>query len=156
MSITSTLFFQIVVLFIVAGIATKFIWPPLMKAIEDRQAKIAAGLAAAERGDESLKVAQVKIGKLEAEARERAAEIVAQTEKRAQSIVDDARVAARAEGERLIKAAHDEILQETERARQSLRDQVAMLAVAGAEQILRSEIDAGKHAALLTQLKSQL
>ncbi len=156
MSITSTLFLQIVVLFIVAGIATKYIWPPLMKTIEDRQAKIAAGLAAAERGDQSLREAQSRIAKLEAEARERAAEIVAQTEKRAQSIVDDARVAARAEGERLIKAAHDEIAQEIERARQALRDQVATLAVAGAEQILRSEIDAGKHAALLMQLKSQL
>ncbi|CAN5116651.1 F0F1 ATP synthase subunit B [soil metagenome] len=156
MSITSTLFLQIVVFLILGGITMKFVWPPLIKAIEDRQAKIAAGLAAADRGDQSLKDAQIKIAALETEARARAAEIVSQTEKRATAIVDEARVAARAEGERLMKAAHDEIQQEMNRARETLRDQVATLAVAGAEQILRSEIDAGKHQALLAQLKSQL
>jgi F-type H+-transporting ATPase subunit b len=156
MSITSTLFLQIVVFLILGAITMKYVWPPLMKAIEDRQDKIAAGLAAADKGDQSLKEAQVKIAALETEARSRAAEIVSATEKRAQGLIEEARHAAKAEGDRMIKQAHDEIEQESNRARQTLREQVAALAVAGAEQILKVEIDASKHQALLSQLKSQL
>lgn len=156
MSINATLFLQCLVFFVLAGITMKFIWPPLIKAIEERQKKIADGLAAADRGSESLKIAETKIKQLEAEARARAAEIVAQTEKRAESLIDEAKAQAKAEGERLFAAAKAEIEQEAHRAKAALRDQVAVLAVAGAEQILRKEIDAAKHSDLLTQLRSQL
>jgi F-type H+-transporting ATPase subunit b len=156
MSINLTLIFQMAVFFILALITMKFIWPPLIKAIEERQKKIADGLAAADRGSESLKIAETKIKQLEAEARTRAAEIVAQTEKRAQSLIDEAKAQAKAEGERLFAAAKAEIEQEAQRAKAVLRDQVASLAVAGAEQILRKEVDTAKHADLLTQLRGQL
>ena len=156
MSINLTLIFQMAVFFILALITMKFIWPPLIKAIEERQKKIADGLAAADRGSESLKVAEAKIKQLEADARTRATEIVAQTEKRAQALIDEAKVQAKTEGERLFASAKAEIEQETQRAKAALRDQVAGLAVAGAEQILRKEVDAAKHADLLTQLRGQL
>lgn len=156
MSVNLTLFFQTAVFFILGWISMKFIWPPLYKALEERQQKIADGLAAADKGAASLKDAEVRIAKIEAAARTSAAEIVAMTEKRAQALIEDAKAQARIEGERLVVAAKAEIEQEANRAKASLRDQVASLAVAGAEQILKKEINAQVHADLLTQLKSQL
>ncbi|HEU4622843.1 MAG TPA: F0F1 ATP synthase subunit B [Burkholderiaceae bacterium] len=156
MSVNLTLFFQTAVLFILGWITMTFIWPPLIRAIEDRQRKIAEGLAAADKGSQSLKEAEKRIAKLDAEARQRAADIVAQTEKRAQKLIDEAKAQAKAEGDRLLAGAKAEIEQEAQRARAALRDQVAALAVAGAESILKREIDAAKHADLLGQLKAQL
>jgi len=156
MNINATLFVQLVVFFIGAWVTMKFIWPPLIKALEERQKKIADGLAAAERGSKSLDDAQRKIAQLEAEARAKAQAIVAETEKRAAAIVEEARVQAKAEGERLVAAARQEAEQEVQRAKGVLRDQVATLAVAGAEQILRREVNAQVHADLLSQLKGRL
>jgi F-type H+-transporting ATPase subunit b len=156
MSINATLFLQCVVFLALAWITMKFIWPPLIKAIEDRQKKIADGLAAADLGNESLKAAEVKIKQLEAEARHRAADIVAQTEKRAQALIEEAKAQAKAEGDRLVLAAKAEIEQEVHRAKSALREQVAHLAVTGAEQILRKQVDASEHAELLARLRTQL
>jgi F-type H+-transporting ATPase subunit b len=156
MNINATLFVQLLVFFIGALVTMKFIWPPLIRALDERQKKIADGLAAADRGNRSLEEARRKTAQLEAEARARAQAIVAETEKRAAAIVDEAKAQARAEGERLIAAARQEAEQEMQRAKSALRDQVAALAVAGAEQILRREVNAQVHADLLAQLKGRL
>jgi F-type H+-transporting ATPase subunit b len=156
MNINATLFVQLVVFFVGAWVTMKFIWPPLIRALEERQKKIADGLAAAERGSKSLDDAQKKIAQLEAEARARAQALVAETEKRAAAIVEEAKAQAKTEGDRLVAAARQEAEQEMVRAKGLLRDQVAALAVAGAEQILRREVNPQVHADLLAQLKGRL
>lgn len=156
MNINATLFVQLVVFLIGALITMKYIWPPLIRSLDDRRKKIADGLKAAEAGNQSLVDAQRKIAQLEADARARAQAIVAETEKRAQALVDDAKAQAKAEGDRMIAAARQEAEQEMQRAKGVLRDQVAALAVAGAEQILRREVNPQVHADLLAQLKGRL
>lgn len=156
MNINATLFVQMVVFFVGAWVTMKFIWPPLIKALDERRRKIADGLAAADRGNRSLDDAQKKIAQLDAEARSQAQALIADAEKRAQSIVEAAKGEARIEGDRLIVAAKAEADQEVVRAKESLRDQVAVLAVAGAEQILRREVNPQVHAELLAQLKAKL
>ena len=156
MNINAALFLQMVVFFIGAWVTMKFIWPPLIRSLDERRKKIADGLKAAEAGNQSLADAQRRIAQLEADARTRAQAIVAETEKRAQGLVDEAKAQAKAEGDRLIAAAKQEAEQEMQRAKTALRDQVAALAVAGAEQILRREVNPQVHADLLAQLKGRL
>jgi F-type H+-transporting ATPase subunit b len=156
MNINSTLFLQLLVFLIGALVTMKYIWPPLVGALDERRRKIADGLKAAEAGNQSLADAQRKIAQIEAEARARAQAIVAETEKRAQALVDEAKGQAKAEGDRLVAAARQEAEQEMQRAKTALRDQVAALAVAGAEQILRREVNPQVHADLLAQLKGRL
>ena len=142
------------VLFIIFTI--KFVWPPLLRAIEARQKQIADGLAAAEQGKKSLELSARQAEEAIKEARGRSAEIVTQAEKRAAQVVDEARTTAKAEGDREKAAAKADIQQEVSRAREQLREQVAALAVAGAEKILRREVDAKAHADLLDGIKKQL
>ena len=134
----------------------KFIWPPLMRAIETRQKHIADGLAAGEEGRRSLEVSGRQAAEEITKARLRAAEIVTQAEKRAVQMIEEAKTAARDEGAREKTAAHAEIEQEVSRARETLRSQVAALAVAGAEKILRREVDAKTHADLLRAVETEL
>lgn len=136
--------------------AVKFVWPPLLRAIETRQKTIADGLAEAERGRSSLADAQKQTETLLKEARSRAQEIVTAAEKAATQRIEDSKVQAKSEGERLVAAAHASIQQEVQSAKQQLREQVAQLAVSGAEKILRREVDARAHADMLNQLKAQL
>ncbi len=145
MNVNSALFLQLVVFLIGALITMKFIWPPLIRALDERRKKIADGLKAADAGNQSLADAQRKIAQLEADARARA-----------QAIVDEAKTQAKVEGDRMIAAAKQEAEQEMQRAKSALRDQVAVLAVAGAEQILRREVNTQVHADLLAQLKGRL
>jgi F-type H+-transporting ATPase subunit b len=134
----------------------KFVWPPMLRAIETRQKTIADGLAAAEQGRRSLELSTRQAEDAVREARGRAAEILAQAEKRAAQLIDEARNAAKDEGAREKAAAQAEIEQAVTRAREQLRDRVASLAVAGAEKILRREVDANAHADLLEAIKRQL
>ena len=134
----------------------KFVWPPMLRAIEARQKTIADGLAAAEQGRRSLETSTRQAEDAVRQARERAAEIIAQAEKRAAQMVDEARNAAKEEGNREKAAAKAEIEQAVTRAREQLRDRVASLAVAGAEKILRREVDAKAHADLLEAIKRDL
>ena len=134
----------------------KFVWPPLLRAIETRQKTIADGLAEAERGKSSLADAQKQTDVMLREARNRAQEIVAAAEKAAQQRIEESKLQAKTEGERLVAAAHAQIQQEVQSAKQQLREQVAQLAVAGAEKILRREVDAKAHGQMLDQLKAQL
>ena len=156
MNINFTLFAQAIVFTAFIWFTIKFVWPPLLRAIETRQKQIADGLAAAEQGKKSLEVSSKQAEQAIQEARARASEIVAQAEKRGSQGVEEAKVAAKAEGDREKAAAKADIRQEAQRAREQLRDQVAALAVAGAEKILRREVDAKAHAELLDGIKKQL
>ena len=156
MNINASLFLQMVVFFLGAWVTMKYIWPPLIHAIEERQKKIADGLAAANKGEKALAVATEQGKAIEAEARTRASTIVADGEKRAQSILDEAKAQAQVEAERILEAAKVEAASEVQRIREQLRDQVAVLAVQGAEQILAREVDKTAHANLLEQLKAKL
>lgn len=156
MNINATLFVQLVVFFIGALVTMKYIWPPLIKSLEDRQKKIADGLAAAERGNRSLDEAQRHIAKLEADARASGAARAAEAEKQAAAIVEAAKKDAEAERARILAQAKVDAEQEMARAKNALRDQVAVLAIAGAEQILKREVNAQVHADLLGQLKAKL
>ena len=134
----------------------KFVWPPMLRAIEARQKTIADGLAAAEQGKRSLETSSKQADEEIRRARERAAEIIAQAEKRTTQMIEEAKNAAKEEGNREKAAAKAEIEQEVTRAREQLRDRVASLAVAGAEKILRREVDAKAHGELLETIKRQL
>jgi F-type H+-transporting ATPase subunit b len=156
MNLNVTLFAQAVTFFIFIFVSVKWVWPMVLKKIEERQKLIADGLAEAERGRASLADAQKQTDVLLREARARAQEIVVAAEKAASQRVEESRTQAKTEGERLVAAAHSQIQQEVQSAKQQLRDQVAILAVSGAEKILRREVDAKAHADMLNQLKAQL
>jgi len=156
MSFNLTLIAQAIAFALFIWFTARFVWPPLLRAIEARQKTIADGLAAGEQGRKSLEVSSRQAEQAIQEARGRATEILAQAEKRASQLVDEARGAAKEEGNREKAAAKAEIEQERTRAREQLRDHVASLAVAGAEKILRREVDAKAHAQLLDELKRQL
>jgi F-type H+-transporting ATPase subunit b len=134
----------------------KFVWPPIMRALDERAKKIADGLAAAERGRQDLASAEQRAAQIERDARARAQELIAAAEKRAAGIVDEAKVQAKVEGDRIVAGAKAEIDQEAQRTKDELRRQVAGLAVAGAEKILRREVDARTHAELLVGLEREL
>lgn len=156
MNLNATLFAQLVVFFILAWVTMKFVWPPLMKAIDERAQKIADGLAAADKAKTDLALAEKRVGEELRHARESSAELRVGAEKQASQLVDE----ARAEAARLIAAAREAAEAEagaaSQRAKEALRDHVAQLAVVGAEKILRKEINAQAHADLLAQLKSEL
>ena len=156
MNINFTLFAQALVFTAFIWFTVKFVWPPLLRAIEARQKQIADGLAAGERGKKSLEVSNKQAEQTIQEARARAAEIIVQAEKRDAQMIEEAKAAAKAEGDREKAAAKADIQQEASRAREQLREQVAALAVAGAEKILRREVDAKAHADLLDGIKKQL
>jgi F-type H+-transporting ATPase subunit b len=156
MNLNFTLFAQAAEFLLFIGFTAKYIWPWLMRKIEERQKFIADGLAEAERGRSSLADAQKQTEVLLRDARTRAQEIVLSAEKSASQRVEESKAQAKAEGERLVAAAKASIEQEVQSAKQQLRDQVALLAVSGAEKILRREVDAKAHADMLNQLKAQL
>ena len=156
MQFNYTLVTQAIVFAAFIWFCVKFVWPPLLRAIESRQKTIADGLAEAERGRSSLADAQKQTELLLKEARDRAHELMAQAEKSANQRVEDAKAQAKVEADRIVAAAHAQIGQEVQSAKQQLREQVAALAVAGAERILNREVDARAHADMLNQLKAQL
>lgn len=156
MNLNATLFAQFAVFFILAWFTMKFVWPPIMKALDERASKIADGLAAADRAKTDLALAERRATDELRKARESANELRGGAERQGALILDE----ARAEATRIIAAARTaaegEAAVAAQRAREALRDQVALLAVAGAEQILRKEINAAAHADLLNQLKAEL
>lgn len=156
MNINFTLISQAMVFAIFIWFTVKFVWPPLMRATENRQKTIAEGLAAGERGKHELELASHRSADVVREAKQRATDIITQAEKRAAEIVEEAKVAAKEEGGRILVGAKAEVEQEVFRAREALRQQVADLALAGAAKILRREVDANVHADLLTSIKAEL
>lgn len=156
MNINLTMLAQIVSFAILIWFTVKFVWPPLLTAIETRQKTIADGLAAAERGKHDLELAAKRASQEMHTAKEKASDIIAQAEKRAIEIIEEAKANAKVEGNRIIAGAKAEIEQEVNRAKEGLRKQVSDLAVAGAEKILRREIDAKAHADLLDVIANEL
>ena len=156
MSITATFWIQMIV-FVILGLFTmKFIWPPITKALDERAQKIRDGLSAADKAKAELASANKLAEEELSAARTDAAQRLADAERLAQSMIEEAKSRANEEGAKIIAAARAEAEQEAARAREALREQVASLAVRGAEQILRREVDARTHADLLRQLQAQL
>jgi F-type H+-transporting ATPase subunit b len=155
-NLNATLVAQLVVFFILAWVTMKFVWPPIVKALDERAKKVADGLAAADKAKADLALAEKKVVEELRRARESATDVRASAEKQATQFLDE----ARAEAAQLIAKAREAAAGEAgtamQRAKEALRDQVAALAVAGAEKILRKEINAQAHADLLANLKQEL
>lgn len=156
MNMNLTLVAQAITFAIFIWFSARFVWPPLLAAIESRQKTIADGLSAAERGRLELEQASKRSSESLREGKEKAAAMVAAAEKRAAEIVEEAKNAARVEAERIVEAARGQVEQDIQRAREELREQVAALAVAGAGRILRREVDAKAHSELLSGLRQEL
>jgi len=156
MNINATLIGQAISFIFFVWFCMKFVWPPIMSALEERTKKIADGLAAAERGKHEQELAEQRAKEVIGEAKQQAAGILAQAQKRASEIVEEAKETARAEGDRIVAAANAEIEQEVNRAKEHLRGQVVSIAVAGAGKVLSREIDEKAHDSLLKDLVAQI
>ncbi len=156
MEINITLLGQMITFGLLVWFTMKMVWPPLLNAMQERQKRIADGLAAAERGKKEQELAEAKVQDQLREAKQQAAEIIAQAQKRGTEIVEEAKEAARSEGDRIKAAAGAEIEQEVNRAKEQLRAQVAAIAVEGAERILKKEIDPKAHSQVLDDLVAQI
>ena len=156
MNINATLFLQAVVFLILVWFTMKFVWPPIAKALDERAQKIADGLAAADKAKTELAAANQRVEKELATSRNEIAVRLADAERRAQQIIEEAKVRATEEAIKFVAAAQADAEQQVVRAREALREQVAALAVKGAEQILRKEVNPTVHADLLGRLKAEL
>jgi F-type H+-transporting ATPase subunit b len=156
MNINSTLFLQAIVFAILVWFTMKYVWPPITKALDERAAKIADGLAAADKAKSELASANQRVEQELVTSRNAAQQRLADAERRAQAIVDEAKGKAAEEAAKIVAAAQADAQQQTIRAKDALREQVAALAVKGAEQILRKEVNASVHADLLGRLKAEL
>ncbi|MEN9806776.1 MAG: hypothetical protein RL756_1296 [Pseudomonadota bacterium] len=156
MTLNLTLIGQSITFFVFVWFCWKFIWPPVVKAMRDRQVAIGEGLAAAERAETNLKLAQDRAADQLREAKEEASRLIDQARHQAASMIETAKAEARAEGDRLREAQQAELGQDINRAKEALRGQVATLALVGAERILGASVDASAHDALLRQLAAEL
>lgn len=156
MDINLTIIGQTIAMIVFVWFCMKFIWPPMIQAIEERQSVIASGIAAGEKGQRELAEARDGAEKILQEARQKATQIVDVAQRRSGEIVAEAKDLAVSEGERLVAAARSEAVNESARARSLLQQEVASLAVAGAGQLLGREVDAKAHAALLDQLAAEI
>lgn len=156
MDINLTLIGQTIAMVVFVWFCMKFIWPPIMTAIEERQTQIADGLAAAERGQQDLEKAKSEASKIVDDARKQASSILDQAHARANEIVAEGKTEGVKERERQLAAAKAEIEQEANRAREELRGQVSAIAIASAEKILRREIDGKSHEDILNKLAAEL
>lgn len=156
MNINATLILQSIAMMIFVWFSMKFLWPPLMKAMDERRERIAEGLAASDRAEKELEAAKVTAGQQIREARDKAGEIVDQASNRHSQILEQAKQDANAERNRQVSAAEADIAQATNQAREELRSSVASLAVLGASKILEKEIDADAHRELLDKLIAEI
>jgi F-type H+-transporting ATPase subunit b len=156
MNINFTLFAQMIAFGLFVWFCMRYIWPPLTKALQERTDKIAEGLASAERGQQEQELGRKRALEVMAKAKDDAADLLAQAQKRYNEIVNEAKHDAEAEAERIRNAAHAEIEQETNRAREELRERMATLAVAAAEKILQKEVDAAAHKDLVAAFAKEL
>ncbi len=156
MSINATLIAQLIVFLILVWFTMSFVWPPIVKALDERAQKISEGLSAADKAKADLSMANKRVEEQLSAARTDAAQRLADAERLAQSMIEDAKARANDEGTKIVAAAKAEAAQEALKARETLREQVALLAVKGAEQILKREVNASVHADLLDRLKVEL
>jgi F-type H+-transporting ATPase subunit b len=155
-NINGTLVAQAIVFALLVLFTMKFVWPPIAAALDERASKIADGLAAADKAKSELSSANKRVEEELAKSRNETAARLADAERRALTIIDEAKARATEEGNKIVAAAKAEAEQQSVKAREALREQVAALAVKGAEQILRKEVNAGVHADLLGRLKTEL
>jgi F-type H+-transporting ATPase subunit b len=156
MNINATLFAQAIVFAILVWFTMKFVWPPIAKALDERALKISEGLAAADKAKTDLAAANQRVEAELNKSRNEAATRLADAERRAQTVIEEAKARATEEAAKIVAAARQEADAQIVKAREALRDEVAALAVKGAEQILRREVNAGVHADLLNRLKTEL
>ncbi len=156
MNFNATLIGQMITFSLLVIFTMKYVWPPITKAMQDRQKRIAEGLSAAERGVREQELAQIRAAGMLKEAKQQAAEIIAQANKRADELVEESKNQARVEGDRQLAVAKAEIEQELNRAREQLRGRVVGLAVAGAAKVLKHEINAKAHGEMLDELAAQI
>ena len=156
MNINATLIGQAIAFGVFIAFCMKYVWPPIMQALEERTKKIADGLAAAERGRHEQELAEKRAQQVISEAKEQANEIISQAQRRSNEIVDESKDTARVEGERILTSAQAEIEQEANKAKDELRGQVGSIALAGAAKILNREIDDKAHTDLLKELVSRI
>lgn len=156
MSINATLIGQMITFALLVWFTMKYIWPPLFNSLEERRNKIAAGLAAADKSHEDLRLAEKKAKSVIKEAKDQSSEIVSLAQKRANEIVEESKDTAKKEGDRLILAAKAQLEQEIQQTKESLRKEVAALAVSAAEQILSAEIDKAKHQDIISKVSNKL
>ena len=156
MNINATFIGQVIWFALFVIFCWKFVWPPILAALEERKQKIADGLRAADRAQLDLELAKEKAGESLRDAKQQASEILDQANRRASQIVEEAQAQARADGERLVAQAQAEIDQSINQAREELRQQVAVLAIAGAEKVLAAEVNRDAHAKMLDQLAAEL
>tara|TARA_R110002050_G_scaffold269917_2_gene412571 strand:- start:114367 stop:114837 length:471 start_codon:yes stop_codon:yes gene_type:complete len=156
MNLNATIIGQMIAFALFVGFCMKYVWPPIMAALDERKKKIADGLAAAERGKHEQELAEKRAQQVIHEAKEQANEIITQAQRRGNEIVDESKENARVEGERILVSAQAEIKQEANRARDELRTKVGSVAIAGAAKILSREIDDKAHTDLLEELVSRI
>jgi F-type H+-transporting ATPase subunit b len=156
MNLNATIIGQMIAFAVFVAFCMKYVWPPIMAALEERTKKIADGLAAAERGRHEQELAEKRAQQVIHEAKDQANEIISQAQRRGNEIVDESKDTARVEGERILTSAKAEIEQEANKAKDELRTQVGSIALAGAEKILGREIDKKSHTALLEELVSRI
>ncbi len=156
MSINATLIGQMITFTLLVWFTMKYIWPPLIGAIEERKSKIAEGLAAAEKGQEDMDLAAKNAANVIKEAKQQSADIVNLAQKRANEIVEESKTTAKVEGERLVTAAQAQIQQEMQQAQEAMRKEVSALALKAASQILQQEVDKNKHKNLISKVSEQL
>lgn len=156
MDLNATLFGQIITFAVFIWFTVKFVWPPLMKIMEDRRQKIADGLAAAQKNQDDLELTQHKVREQMAEAKAAAAHIIEQANQRAHRMVDEAKDKAREEGERLLKLAQAEIEQEYSQAREKLIGEISHFAILGAEKILKENLDNARNDKLVSDLMREI
>jgi len=156
MNINATILGQAISFAIFVWFCVKFVWPPVITAMRERQDTIAGGLQDAEKAEQAVQIAQEKADETLREAKQQAAELIEQANKRSSQLIEEAKGQARDEGERLKTAAQSEIEQEVNRAKEVLRSQVSVLAIAGAEKILKASVDENAHSKMLEQLAAEL
>lgn len=156
MNINATLIAQLIVFILLVWFCMAFVWPPIVKALDERAGKIAEGLAAAERGKSDFEQAEKRVAELLAQGRQQSQELVSNADKRANEIVEEAKVKAQEKQAEILAKGQSEVDLAMNQAREQLREEVARLAIKGAEQILRREIDESKHADILNALKQEL
>ncbi|WP_108125870.1 F0F1 ATP synthase subunit B [Saccharospirillum mangrovi] len=156
MNINLTLILQLISFAVFVWFCAKYVWPPVMKAMQERQQKIAEGLDAADQAKKDLELAKGDVAKQIRDAKDEAASILEQANRRANQIVEDAKTQAREESERIVASAQSQMETDINQAREALRQRVSELTVVGAEKILGAEVDAKKHSELLDKLAAEL
>lgn len=156
MNFNATIIGQMIAFAVFVWFCTKFVWPLIIQALEERKTTIADGLAAAEKGQHELLLAEKRAKEILHDGKEQSQGFIAQAQKRADEIVDESKETAHAEGERILIAARTEIEQERQRAKEELRQEVAQLAIVGAEQILMREVDRQTHKEILDKISAGL